>query len=48
MKHSELCEHTHTHTHTSLSKKEVTKRNLLYEGWCQCLNATESHGGMYS
>ena len=37
LKRAVLCEHTHTHTHThtSLSKKEVTKRSLLYEeGWC--------------
>lgn len=42
MKHPAVCEHTHTHTHTSLSK-EVTKRSLLNEGWCQCL-VTEPYG----
>ena len=31
LKRAVLCEHTHTHT--SLSK-EVTKRSLLWEGWC--------------
>lgn len=45
LKHTVLCEHTHTHTHTLLSKKEVTKRSLLYEGWCQCL-ALDEKGGM--
>ena len=37
LKHAVLCEHTHTHTHTHHYQKEVTKRSLLNEGWCQCL-----------
>ena len=43
LKYTVLCEHTHTHTHTTI-KKEVTKRNLLYEGWCQCLALDEKGG----
>jgi hypothetical protein len=34
--------HTHTHTHY---QKEVTKRSLLNEGWCQCL-ALDGKGGI--